>query len=282
VVSNRTESKEKWSSAAAHRLLKLAGDPKTVDEAARIVAEKLLVGIPTIPTDLDALRPRLNVSAFVADEDLPISGELRKCGENYEVVYSPLHSLERQRFTIAHELGHAILQGTGPNCPRVGKELELVCNMLATELLMPRKSFVETAGRPLSLDGVRTLARHFRVSLTAAARRSSQLFDLGFFEADRTKVIWASGLAKLTRNLPLRKSVIQGIVSHAFTTVSENRVIFFANLDGAARDWSAEWMSLSNLDHYLFLLRPYLDRNRLPQRQRLMPSGETNKPSISH
>jgi hypothetical protein len=68
-----------WQSAAARRLLAIAGNPSTVREAVEIVVAKFLENIDYPPTNLEAIQARLNVNQ-VETEDLPFSGELRRGG----------------------------------------------------------------------------------------------------------------------------------------------------------------------------------------------------------
>lgn len=91
-------------------------------------------------------------------------------------------SVERQRFSICHEIGHWILhrrqlllcQADDIERPSAeGNNLERVADRFAAELLMPAYLFfpiAESLGRP-SMHVVRKLAEIFNTSLTAAAIR---------------------------------------------------------------------------------------------------------------
>src|SRR6266487_2639897 len=103
---------KEWKSAAARRLLSLAGSTRSVEEAISIIASRLLHGVSCPPTDLEAIMPRLNVTRCEADADLPISGELRKDTDGLRIVVSAHLSPARRRWTIAHELGHAVFETT--------------------------------------------------------------------------------------------------------------------------------------------------------------------------
>ena len=48
--------------------------------------------------------------------------------------------------------GPRLFRNYGPNCPRFGEELERICDMLATEILMPKDIFLQRAGRELSIQ----------------------------------------------------------------------------------------------------------------------------------
>lgn len=102
-------------------------------------------------------------------------------------------SVARQRFSIAHELGHWA-QDRGQvsvSCRSTDmtpfklndykQDREAAANRFAVELLMPAYLFKETArGMPATMASASTLAQNFRVSLTAAAIR---LVELGSFPA---------------------------------------------------------------------------------------------------
>ena len=92
--------------------------------------------------------------------------------------------LERQRFSIGHELGHWMLDrnrvGNGINCQ--GKDIgaqwsfrtdpEAKANAYAADLLMPRYLFGPIAkDRPMTLDSASDVATLFTTSLTATAIR---------------------------------------------------------------------------------------------------------------
>lgn len=95
------------------------------------------------------------------------------------------HASARQRFTIAHEMGHWCLKHQNISGPHVHVNRghlvsargslaaegtdphEIEANQFAAELLMPRhlvKEAVERLGRRLTEDDVTTLAKEFEVS----------------------------------------------------------------------------------------------------------------------
>ena len=129
----------KWRSAAAQRLLKLAGVDR-VDQAVPAVVRQVLEGIPCPPTDLAALCARLNVTEVVDEDDIPVVGELRRENGAFRIVCAAGQSAVRRRFTIAHELAHVLFESTGRGAPRVGADLERLCDMIAAEVLMPAQS----------------------------------------------------------------------------------------------------------------------------------------------
>ncbi len=102
-------------------------------------------------------------------------------------------STERQRFSVAHELGHwmgdrgdiAVSCRSSTLSPSRFRDFEndreSAANRFAVELLMPAHFFKEAArNKQITMATARLLAQQFQVSLTAAAIR---LVELGSFPA---------------------------------------------------------------------------------------------------
>lgn len=172
----------RWRSAAAKRLLALAST-ETIPDAVHVVVSRLLEGVLCPPTNLEQLGLRLNILRF-RFEDLPVAGALVRIDNGFEILCSTSAGRGRQQFTIAHEIAHAIFETTGPRCPHRGDELERLCDMLATEILMPRSLFLEVCGPDISISDLYRLARSFDTSLAATAIRCAELRGISVFEAD--------------------------------------------------------------------------------------------------
>jgi hypothetical protein len=247
-----------WSSAAARRLLEMAGNPSTIEEAIRIVIKDVLEGIPCPPTNLEAIAERLGVSEIVG-EDLPVSGELRRDGKKLKVVYSTYLSQTRKQFTIAHELGHAIFERTGARPPRAGEELERLCDMIASEILMPQDVLLSFANSEPSLSQLLETSQIFRTSLLATSIRYAKLKKVSIFFVEKNNIAWGCGIIKkgtltsLDYNLKtaINEIVNNQIASHIFTL--------------SHRQWSGEWkldyQPLGQEKNALFMLRPILQKS---------------------
>lgn len=116
-------------------------------------------------------------------ENLPdeISGMIRRAGDKWEVVFNARHAKVRQRFTVAHEIGHFIyhrdLLAMGvsdtlayradvnelPN-ENIKREQEWQANNFAANLLVPNHWL--RAAQASGLTDVKELARQFEVSET--------------------------------------------------------------------------------------------------------------------
>lgn len=109
------------------------------------------------------------------DVNYPYSGYYRKYEGVPSIEYNVAEPLVRQRFTVAHELGHCALGHE--DAPRdagnfqSSKEcLELQANRFAAELIMP-ESLVRRYYYSGSVSSVEDLAKAFGVSTDAMGHR---------------------------------------------------------------------------------------------------------------
>jgi IrrE N-terminal-like domain len=251
-TANR-QGKFSWRSAAARRLCRIAGDPSTISEAVRIVGSKFLEGVRCPPTDLDAVRLRLNIRAVEA-EDLPFSGELRRDKDGFRIVCSNHLSPTRRRFTIAHEIAHAILETTGPRCPRVGDELERICDRLASELLMPRHLFLDAVGSSLSIEKIFELARLFDTSLSATAIRCAELLGVSAFGTEGKVVSWAYGVIRKGAGFGTDVELMSA-VARASDGQAGQEVVYLRSRVWTG-EWRMEWAPTGRNGKAVFLLQP--------------------------
>jgi len=201
-VVKRANQARKWDSAASRRLMSLAEGAQSVEDAIARIVERTLDGIPCPPTNLDAVMQRLGVARCEPREDLPIVGGLERHGDELVIVHAPELPRARRRFTIAHELAHVIFESTGPNCPRHGRELERLCDMIGAELLLPRAVVSRMLRRSFSLTDVFALASMFDVSLQSAARRCADFEEVTILHFRDQKALWCAGTARSLRTDP--------------------------------------------------------------------------------
>ncbi len=156
-------------------------------EIARQEARNILAqhGIASAPVPVDRIARQLGVRVQFAPLDSDLSG-MAHIREGVAIVgVNSLHAPNRQRFTLAHELGHVvlhrhILEGAvhvdrvllrDRNSSTGTDVLEIQANAFASELLMPT-DILDTllGGRQVVLDDdeeVAALAKKFRVSESA-------------------------------------------------------------------------------------------------------------------
>jgi Zn-dependent peptidase ImmA (M78 family) len=134
---------------------------------------------PHVPIDLDRLVSNLNGRVEVRFDGYPDPESLVVAADGSFTIFVPTNtSRARDRFTIAHELGHLILHhqpNAGPKTfLRYGRSPEETeANAFAGALLMPadrfRREWARCNGDP------RTLAQTFQVSQSAADVRGQVL-----------------------------------------------------------------------------------------------------------
>lgn len=127
------------------------------------------VGISHFPVDLEKIAAHLNIQIIYDDLDDDVSGFLVAEGKRKAMaIINKSHHSNRQRFTIAHEIGHFILHAKSANEETVfvdkkytfhrdGKsslgiyQQEKEANIFASNLLMPEK-LVDQAIAEMDID----------------------------------------------------------------------------------------------------------------------------------
>lgn len=144
-------------------------------------------GLKLIPFDVDGLASSLGVKVEYLPLASEVSGFLRRNGGEWIAGVNSLHHRNRQRFTLAHELGHYFLHrdvGDFEDRALFRREAqfdqrESEANAFASKLLMPETEFrTVVVGRRASLDD---LARHFGVSSAAVKFRAEALGEERIF-----------------------------------------------------------------------------------------------------
>jgi len=164
------------------------------DAAARLLADH---GISKAPIDVEALaRARGIVVVRRRFEDADVSGILFRDADHQVIGVNSAHSAQRQRFTIAHELGHWALHpgrelildvpvrvNLRDKTSSMASDLEEIeANAFAAAILMPEQMIRDhlnglPLGRRREPDATAlTLSRVFKVSTAALSFR---LINLG-------------------------------------------------------------------------------------------------------
>ena len=118
-----------------------------------------------------------------------------QAGKSGSIEYNPSRPHARLRFSIAHELAHALFPDAAEAARHRGGtgigddwQLELLCNIAASEMLMPIGSFPELGRFGLDIQQLMRIRKKFEVSAEALLRRAVRLTDepATFFAASRT------------------------------------------------------------------------------------------------
>lgn len=138
-----------------------------------------------VPVNLDRFFEyfsNLRINYDVDEIDL-LDGKISKIDDDYIVSLScPQESMtDRDRFTLAHELGHLFLGHVDRHevlYRRGANKLEYEANEFAAELLMPREEFVNQVNSHVDSSGrcnILEVASRFGVSPSAALTRGKFL-----------------------------------------------------------------------------------------------------------
>ena len=228
----RASRRRDWKSAAARRVMEFAG-VSDIDQAVDRIALDLLEGVSQPPTDLYMVMKRLNVCRIETSDELMVTGALKKNGMSLIIQVFPGLSKGRRRFTIAHELGHAFMETTGSRPPRRGRELEDICDKIAAEILMPRRSFVQYASRTPNIACLLEVAKIFGTSRSAAFRRGRELYGFKACELEDSWSNWSFGMGNI------EKSILRSILRNR----QENSGIEEIHLNSGRgyNNWRMEW-----------------------------------------
>lgn len=150
-------------------------------------------GMRTPPIDVFKIALDERVQVEKGDLGDGVSGLLVRDGDRVIIGVNALHVRTRQRFSVAHELGHHMLHGgrelfvdkdylvsfRDSKSAHGTDPLEIEANQFAAELLMPADLVREVLTRqPMDIDddaALRQLAAQFDVSLSAMSIRLSAL-----------------------------------------------------------------------------------------------------------
>ena len=141
-----------------------------------LLAQQSVVPIEAIASALDIR---------VTRKPCPASATLIQTLTGYEVSYGTRQHYYRQRFSLAHEVGHVVLSKlAGPfsnrdlhNSNGLRHEEEIICDLFASAILIPKIEFEKALPESdiLSQRHIHSLARQFRVSKGAVLRRIALL-----------------------------------------------------------------------------------------------------------
>jgi len=165
------------------------------EQANRVLSEH---GFNKLPIDVKKLSKKLGVNTESDDLATDIAGIFVIKSDTPFIRYNKSDNSQRQRFTIAHELGHLLLHSkTTPlfidktqkimyrNVESSTGELhmEREANAFAAAILMPENLVKEELNEIKKGDIISQLARKFNVSPQAMSFRLSNLgYDFGIFD----------------------------------------------------------------------------------------------------
>jgi Zn-dependent peptidase ImmA (M78 family) len=166
-------------------------------QRARELLERL--NVQNVPVPVDKIAKAVGAQVVFSPLDDELSGMVLVKRDRMLIGVNSLHHPTRQRFTIAHEIGHLELHKRfitdqihvdkkftvlmrDPNSATGTDRLEIEANRFAAELLMPEWAVRRVLEREsIDIDDDRTvadLAKKFRVSRQALQYRLINIFSL--------------------------------------------------------------------------------------------------------
>jgi Zn-dependent peptidase ImmA (M78 family) len=148
-----------------------------VEDYARKVAAKLAFDVANDPKDLVTLLDG-TIHFQSLDDMMEESGSIFVHAPNdFDILLAQYTSPIRDRFTLAHEIGHYFLHSNQGDIPivatrRGSTRIEWEANWFAAELLMPKSEFTRVHKQ---LQDWPAIAYHFKVSVDAVKVRGSSL-----------------------------------------------------------------------------------------------------------
>jgi hypothetical protein len=112
------------------------------------------------------------------DDDMLYDGELRLVHDRRVAFVRTGQYSRRERFTIAHELGHASLHVLDPSLDQGEPRVERVCNLFAGELLMPTRLVRDIWTKQSDANAIVVLAGRTGSSLSASCVRITECLDV--------------------------------------------------------------------------------------------------------
>ena len=154
-------------------------------------------GVTSAPIPVERIAKALGVQIKYSPLDDELSGMAYVKDGTPIIGINTLHHPNRQRFALAHELGHLILHKNevtkeihvdkgfhmlmrDPSSSADGDKMEIEANRFATEILMPESFLAKSLkGQSFDIDDdavVGALTKEYRVSISAMCFRLGNLF----------------------------------------------------------------------------------------------------------
>jgi len=149
-------------------------DDNEIEKIAEKMRHEWELGLNPIPDLIDTLESKgILVISSAVDNDQKFDGLAGDMGNKPVIVVSENWCGDRQRFTLAHELGHLVLHGRLPS----EMNEEKACNLFAGAFLLPNFAVVEAFGHhrsALDMNELHMLKHEFGLSMSGIKMRALQ------------------------------------------------------------------------------------------------------------
>lgn len=194
-----------------------------VTEFANKVRSTLKLGIDGISNAIEVLEDN-GIKVIEISEDESFEGLSGYANDNIPViVVNDNLTTERKRFALLHELGHLLMKF---NSDMKAKEIENLCNVFASELLLPSSVLLSRIGikrHDISLAELSDIQKQYGISIDAIMESMHRLDII----TDRRY----DGYMKKKRSFPDFKAVVEQSMSIPETTGRFVRMVYRALAD---------------------------------------------------
>lgn len=196
--------KKNWLHKSVLRFIEETGNPDPIEAMRKLIRDLVVKafelgwqGPPFSPVQFAKF---LNIE--VMPNDSVIDARILPQGDCFHIQYNPFQMPTRINFSVAHEIVHTVFSDCAESVryreakPLENRELEQLCNIGASEILLPYAVFSHDAAKATpSIDGLIGLATQYKASLEAIFLRYTEVIDLpcivmiGVFQSDSKIVI---------------------------------------------------------------------------------------------
>jgi Zn-dependent peptidase ImmA (M78 family)/DNA-binding XRE family transcriptional regulator len=157
-----------------NKIFHVSPDEHDPEDIARIVRQRWNVQRGPIKSMVSLLESVGVIILQIEQNDEKLDGEMIPDENNLPVIYINKNLTgDRQRFTLAHELGHLIMHG-GSYIPSI-EFAEIESDNFAAEFLMPADEIRYQLNEKMSFPQLGDLKRYWKVSMAALVRRAKDL-----------------------------------------------------------------------------------------------------------
>jgi len=155
-------------------LPELITTPNEIETVADTMRDKWALGLNPIPDMVDTMESKgVMIISTSVEVKKKFDGLAGKIGNTPVVVVSTHQPGDRQRFTLAHELGHLVLHGRLPE----SMNEEKACNHFAGAFLLPKYALIQHMGanrHAIERQELYMLKHEFGISMMAVLMRTEQ------------------------------------------------------------------------------------------------------------
>ncbi|WP_207516096.1 ImmA/IrrE family metallo-endopeptidase [Longitalea luteola] len=251
----------KWNNKSVQRLIKENNNPDPMNiirsKAREMVLNGFEKGWEGPPFDPFKLARLLNIS-IVPNESIS-DARILSINGIFQIEYNPYQKPSRINFNISHELGHILFVDWHETIrnreeDKIGDlwELEFLCDIAASEILLPYAEFSQEAnGLPLNMASLLSISNNYQASLEAVFLRFAEVVNkpcailIASFEADDKK--------KLTVDYVKPSSSSELIIPNNYAIPASSKVFECIN-SGWTSEGIETWDVFKGIEYKIFAI----------------------------